>query len=105
MLEILYDTTTMLVAAWCADPSQFGNFTPTPEQDIVIFPIDPPSAPSDWYKVDLVKRTIEVNPDYDPLSPDIRAACAILSHNPDVITNPQMRQLQGIWGRLLGVPD
>lgn len=103
MLEILYVTASLLVRAWCSDPDEFGHFTPTPKQDVVIFPIDPPTAPSDWYKLDLVNQTILVNPDYDPLSPDQRRAKDILDHNPGTIPYPVMRELQGIWGRLLGI--
>lgn len=104
MLEILYDTTTLEVAAWNSDPLSFGNFTPTPDQNVVIFPIDPPDFESDWYKVALASQIIYGNPNYDPLSPDIRTAKDILDHNPSTIPYPDMRTLQGIWGRLLGVP-
>ena len=74
MLEILYDTAMEEVRAWCGDPNQFGNFNPKPEQAVVIFPIDPPSFESDWYKVDLVNEQIVGNPDYVLVEPfDVRA--------------------------------
>lgn len=105
MLEILYDVATLKVAAWNADQSEQGHFHPTPQQDVVIFPIEPPDFESDWYKVNLVSQTIHGNPDYDPLSPDIRRAKVILDANPGQIPYPVLRELQGIYGRLLGIPD
>lgn len=69
MLEILYDTATKEVRAWNADMSVKGNLTPKEGQGVVIFPIDPPTFDSDWYKVDLENQAIVGNPDYTPPTP------------------------------------
>ena len=37
------------------------------DEAIVIFPIDPPSFESDIYYVDLVKKQVVGNPDYEPI--------------------------------------
>lgn len=65
MLEILYDTDTKRVRGWCADPDQFGNFEPKPEQAVVIWDIPIPPR-SDWHEVDLANQVIIPNPDYKP---------------------------------------
>ena len=74
MLEILYDTATKEIRAWNADDKVQGNLKPKTGQEVVIFPIDPPSFNSDWYKVDLVNKQIVGNPDYVPVEPfDVKA--------------------------------
>lgn len=65
MLEILYDTDTKRVRGWCADPDEFGNFEPKPNQEVVIWDIPIPPH-SDWYEVDLANEVIVSNPDYKP---------------------------------------
>lgn len=65
MLEILYDTTTNRVRGWCADPAQFGNLQPKPDQAVVVWDIPIPSK-SDWYEVNLVNEVILTNPAYKP---------------------------------------
>lgn len=70
MLEILYDETTNRVRGWCADPNQFGNFTPKPDQVVATWDIPIPPR-SDWYEVDLVNKVIIPNPDYIPPAPVI----------------------------------
>jgi len=69
MLEILYDTTTLEVSAWNADPSVHGNLNPQPGQAVVIFPIDPPTLDTDTYYVDLTNQNLLPNPDYIPPQP------------------------------------
>lgn len=64
MLEILYDTTTNQVRGWCKDPNQFGNFTPKPEETVVVWDTPTPTFESDWYEVDLVNEEIVGNPGY-----------------------------------------
>lgn len=67
MLEVLYDTATKRVRAWCGDESQFGNFSPVAGQEVVILPIDVSDIPeSDWYTVDLVGEKLDPNPGYEP---------------------------------------
>lgn len=105
MLEILYDVASLEIRAWNADESVQGNLVTSPGQAIVIFPIDPPDFPSDWYKVDLAAQTIVGNPDYDPLTPDTRRAKELLATSPAVITQPEMWELMRIFGRLHGIPD
>lgn len=53
-LEVMYDTGTLEVRAWCGDPTQFGNFNPGAGQAVVVFPMDVADIPqgSD-YMVDL----------------------------------------------------
>lgn len=102
MLEVLYDINTLEVRAWNADPLAQGNFLPGPDQDVVVLPIDPPTAPSDWFVVDLVAQDMLPNPDYDPLTPDERRALEILATSPDAITQPEMWELIRIFGRRLG---
>lgn len=71
MLEILYDTTTKEVRAWNADESVLGNLDPQSGQEVVIFPIDPPTFDSDVYYVDLADQKLIPNPDYTPTPPVI----------------------------------
>lgn len=104
MLEILYDVNTLEVRAWNADAQVTGNFSVTPEQDVVIFPVEPPDFESDWYKVDLESQTVYGNPDYEPLSPDLKRARELLANSPDVITQPEMWELMRIYGRFHGIP-
>ena len=57
MLEILYETAKKRVRGWCADPDQFGNFTPKPDEAVVVWDIPiPPRA--DWHEVDLVNEVV-----------------------------------------------
>jgi len=102
MLEILYNTTTLLVLAWNADTHEQGHFTPTPEQAVVIWPIGPPTFDSDWYKVDLINQVIFGNPDYLPFGPDYVRAHDILKNSPPSIPNNEMCELLRIYGRKLG---
>lgn len=69
MLEILYDTATKEVRAWNADDSVQGNLKPKEGQEVVIFPIDPPTFESDVYFVDLANKKLVGNPDYIPVEP------------------------------------
>lgn len=71
MLEILYDVTTKEVRAWNADESVQGNLDPQPGQEVVIFPIDPPTFDSDIYYVDLANQKLIPNPNYVPTPPVI----------------------------------
>ena len=102
MLEILYNTTSLVVKAWCGDEDQFGNFDPGPGQAVVIYPIDPPGFESDWYKLDMVNQTIVGNPDYEPTDYHARVR-ALLATSPENITMPEMWELLRIYARLLGV--
>ena len=69
MLEILYDIGKKEVRGWCADENQFGNFKPTPEQEVVIWDIGIPYLETDVYYVDLDNQVIVSNPDYKPRPP------------------------------------
>ena len=67
MLEVLYDTATMNVRGWCADPTQFGNFPSRKGQTVVILDCDIPTIESDVYTVDLATQEVVGNPDYTPV--------------------------------------
>ena len=64
MLEVLYDKITKQVRAWNADMSVQGNFTPKPEEAVVILDTAPPTFKSDVYYVDLNNQVIVGNLDY-----------------------------------------
>ena len=100
MLEVLYDTATKEVRGWCADPDQFGNFTSSPDEEVVILPIDPPTFESFIYYLDLVNQTIYGDP--IPPDPDYLRACELLATSPKVITMPEIWELLRIFGRKLG---
>lgn len=102
MLEILYNINSLIITAWNADASSQGNFHPGPDEAVVIFPIDPPTVPSDWYMVDLVNQVVLPNPDYDPHTPDYHRACEILSNPSIPIPAPDLADLVRIFGRRLG---
>lgn len=72
-LEVLYDTGSGEVRAWCGDPEERGNFKPKEGQAVVILPIDVANIiPGEDYVVDLDAGKVHtVMPDL-PL-PDYKA--------------------------------
>ena len=70
MLEILYDKATKEVRAWNAADKVQGNLKPKEGQEVIIFPISPPSFGSGEYKVEEANQTIvDGNPSYKPKPP------------------------------------
>lgn len=59
MLEVLYDTGTGAVRAWCGDPDQHGNYESKAGQAVVILSIDVADIPRGRdYMVDLDTETV-----------------------------------------------
>ncbi|GAH43272.1 unnamed protein product [marine sediment metagenome] len=107
MLEVLYDITTREVRAWNADVTAQGNFNPKEgQQEVIIFPIDPPTFNSDIYYIDLANHQILPNPDYiEPYDPSLDEArlAEIVANSPDVITMPEMWEAIRILAKLHGI--
>ena len=66
MLEVLYNTNTLEVRAWCADETQFGNLIPGTDEAVIIFPIAPPLYDSAYFYVDLSTQQVFGDPLPEP---------------------------------------
>lgn len=72
-LEVLYDTGTLEVRAWCGDPEQFGNLVAGDGQAVVVLPIMVEDiAKGSDYMIDLPGETVYPETPYVP-PPDFKA--------------------------------
>lgn len=72
-LEVLYETETREVRAWCGDSKQFGAYKPKAGQAVVVLSIKVANIPQgDDYMVDLDAKTVYPRIPYVP-SPNYKA--------------------------------